>query len=363
MTHRERFRAVLEGKTPDRLPWVPRLDIWYSYHQRNNSLPEKYAGMTLDEVRKRLNAGKAARDGIVYVKTIDGFEVREERIGYDLTRYLVTPVGTVREKFSVNPEFPEGDPMRTEHYIKSVEDYRIMEFAVRNTHWEPAYDTYVQYNEMVGEEGFPLCHIGDVPMHLIIREYIGYDRGYLELFDHEDEVLSLNEAVTESFREMQEVVLESPGELFLHGMHFDTQMTPPPFYERYIMPYYVDFCSRLESRGKYLAAHEDADASMLLDLLLRSKIHMVDCFASQPLVPCRLEDAVSAWGDSIVIWGGIPSTILCSDLTSKAEFEQYLDLALELSSRSRMILGVSDNVMPETNIGRLEQVSHRLREV
>ena len=30
MTHRERMLAALRGEPSDRLPWIPRLDLWYS---------------------------------------------------------------------------------------------------------------------------------------------------------------------------------------------------------------------------------------------------------------------------------------------------------------------------------------------
>lgn len=61
----------------------------------------------------------------------------------------------------------------------------------------------------------------------------------------------------------------------------------------------------------------------------------------------------------MVIWGGIPSTLVCPTSCSKVEFEAYLtDLFQLLASRpTRIILGVADNVMPEADISRIARVT------
>ena len=39
MTDRERILAVLDGKPPDRIPWVPRLQLWYNARVAEGKLP------------------------------------------------------------------------------------------------------------------------------------------------------------------------------------------------------------------------------------------------------------------------------------------------------------------------------------
>ena len=43
MTHRERILRALRGEAVDRLPWVPRLDLWYNAHKRAGTLPAPFA--------------------------------------------------------------------------------------------------------------------------------------------------------------------------------------------------------------------------------------------------------------------------------------------------------------------------------
>ncbi len=42
MTHKQNILAVLCGQSVPRIPWVPRLDLWYRAHRRAGTLPRKY---------------------------------------------------------------------------------------------------------------------------------------------------------------------------------------------------------------------------------------------------------------------------------------------------------------------------------
>jgi hypothetical protein len=57
MTHRERMLAAIRGEAVDRLPWVPRLDLWYRANRLAGTLPEKYRDATLMEITDDLGWG------------------------------------------------------------------------------------------------------------------------------------------------------------------------------------------------------------------------------------------------------------------------------------------------------------------
>lgn len=360
MTHRERFRAVLEGRQPDRLPWVPRLEIWYDYHVQRGSLPAEYRGWSLDQVRESVAAARSAREGVIAAVRLDSsVDVREEWQGDALTRHWVTPVGTVSEKFRQSA-YGSDNLMRMEHMIKALPDYAVVKYIVQHTHFEPTYDDFRRYDEAIGDEGFPVCVIGDVPFHKILREYIGYNQAYLELQDHREEVEELASVLAATHAELEQIMLESPADLFVYGVHFDSQMLPPPVFDQYIVPHYRDLSRQFASRGKWLAVHQDADASLLLDSYLEAGISVADCFACWPMVPCRFEDAVERWKQSVVIWGGIPSTLLCPMAAGEAELDEHLDVVWEKASEGRVILGIADNVMPEADMARVKRIATRI---
>ena len=63
MTNRERLLTIMAGRMPDRIPWIPRLQIWYEAHRRRGDLPERYRGWSLDEIERHLEMGAPARNG------------------------------------------------------------------------------------------------------------------------------------------------------------------------------------------------------------------------------------------------------------------------------------------------------------
>ena len=63
MTNRERLLAIMDGRPPDRIPWIPRLLLWYNAHKKAGTLPARYRGMTLRQIERDLGVGTPARDG------------------------------------------------------------------------------------------------------------------------------------------------------------------------------------------------------------------------------------------------------------------------------------------------------------
>jgi uroporphyrinogen-III decarboxylase len=89
---------------------------------------------------------------------------------------------------------------------------------------------------------------------------------------------------------------------------------------------------------------------------------MAECFVTAPMVPMTLERARVVFGDDVIIWGGIPSMMLC-DPTTDAEFEAYVRAVFRtIAPGNAFVLGVADNVMPEAKIERIARVSEMVEE-
>ena len=134
-------------------------------------------------------------------------------------------------------------------------------------------------------------------------------------------------------------------------------MTPPPIYEQYILPYYRELSELLRSRGKTLVLHGDNDTRQILSHIDRSGFGMVECFVSHPMVETTLAEARTAWGERIIVWGGVPSSIL-EDPYTDAEFEAYMeDIFRTIAPGDAFILGVADNVMPGAKLERVQRIT------
>ena len=84
---------------------------------------------------------------------------------------------------------------------------------------------------------------------------------------------------------------------------------------------------------------------------------MVECFVNAPMAKVTVEDARAAWGNSMIIWGGVPASIL-EETYPEEKFEGYLvDLFRAIAPGDAFILGVSDNVMTNSMLSRIERIT------
>lgn len=359
MTNRERLHAIMDGRPPDQIPWIPRMQIWHTARTKTDTLPERFRGMGLREVERALGLGTPAREGRVFREILEGVEVVLRQVDGDLVQEFRTPVGTVASRVRHSEELDRLgiQGMEVEHVIKGPEDYRVVEYMLERIRYEPCYDEYLSYEAEVGEDGVPLVAAGDCPFHHFLQKLAGYQMGYYHLYDYPGQVNHLLGLMRERDREVWDIVAKSPARLILHGLHFDSAMTPPPMFQKYITPYYLEFSDLLHRHGKTLCMHADADSQLILQNIRVSGFDMAETFTTDPMVNCTLEEARAEWGDEVIIWGGVPSVIL-EPTVSEEEFEAYMRRVFRVvAPGDAFILGVADNVMPTAMVERIERIT------
>jgi len=361
MTDRERILAIMAGQSPDRIPWIPRLLIWHRAHQRRGTLDKRFEGMSLRQVEKTLGMGTPAREGKVFTSQQEGdVEITTRREGPSAITTYRTPKGEVYTRFQTTDMLEETGigSLEVEHMIKGPDDFAVVEYLITHTRYTPTYDAYVQYEADIGSDGYPLAICGDVPIHHFLQKLSGYQAGFYHLYDYPDKVEHLLKTMEEIDRDrVWPLMAESPANLILHGVHFDSDITPPPLFEKYITPYYRDLSALLHSKGKTLSMHADNDSKHILTHIRDAGFDMAETFTTDPQATCTLEDARAVWGTGVIIWGAVPSVIL-EDSYSDAEFEAYMKRIFRtIAPGDAFILGVADNVMPDARLDRLERIT------
>ncbi len=361
MTNRERILAVLDGKSPDRVPWIARLRLWYGARLNEGNMPKRFQGMSEVEVGLALRSGNPARDGKVFKVRYEGMDVELEREPGVIRRRYHTPYGTVvygqiAAGGATNEWIEGGLPL--EHPIRSAEDYKRWEYVVEHTYYDPTYEEYLAYEAEVGDDGYPMMSAGDCPFHHFLLHLVGYNDAYFHMVDHANEFEHLITVMNQAEKErLWPVVANSPARLILHGSHFDSQMTPPRMFKKYITPFYQEFSALLHSKNKRLAWHADDDTKDILADVKEAGFDMSECFCTAPMVSLTLDEAREAWGTDVAIFGGIPSLVLEPNY-SEEEFEKYvLNVLKTIAPGNAFILGVADNVMPTSLIERVERIS------
>ncbi len=366
MTNRERVLAIMEGRSPDRIPWIPRPLLWHEAQLRRGTLSDQFSGLSLREIEHRLRMGTPARDGAVFTTEQTGdVEITTRQEGESQVTEYRTPAGTVttRRRTSDELEAVGITGLEIEHMIKSPADYDAVEYLIEHTAIHNTYGSYLEYEAEIGDDGYPLVSAGDCPFHHYLQKLAGYELGYYHLNDHRDRVERLLEKMEELDRErLWPVVADSPARLILHGVHFDSMMTPPPFFEKYITPYYRDFSDLLHESGKVLSMHADNDSSLILDQIRDAGFDMVETFTTEPQVRCTLAQARQTWKNDVIIWGAVPCVIL-EEAYGEAEFERYMRSIFEtVAPGDAFILGVADNIMPDALVSRLERIADMVEE-
>jgi hypothetical protein len=364
MNEHDRVMAVLRRQELDHVPLVVKLQLWYNARLATGTMPERFCGWSM------LDIGRELGIGIRYLKPVydlrsDGFEKRETTSGDETTVEYVTPVGSVTTKTVYNDIMRRSgvtSSYRTEHQIKRLEDYDVMEYIFEHTHAVPCYEIFAQADKEVGGDGFVLGGPIECPYQRWLIGLTGYETAFSHLADYPERVERFFRFLTDWTCNVYQLMMDSPAQVILSGDNFDGTITPPRLFRKYCVPFFQEFTAQLHRRGKLLASHIDGDAFPLLEAFPESGVDIAECFTPAPMTRASLAEAQRLWKDRLLIWGGIPSVILCPS-TPDDVFEQFLDdLFGKVVPAGGIILGVGDNVVGDAMLARLIRISQMARE-
>lgn len=375
-------QMAMRGEMPQRFPFITRLEAWYKSHLRSGTLPEQYAGMSLDQVHQSVGVGRlkfsapyALRlKGVEVHSTFNGEEhyrayepeienfpgmwdvVPTDRAGVTRTE-LITPEGrlTLSHALLEQGVFTGTDPYLKEHLIKEEEDYHTVEIILEKAEFIPRFDRIVEQQRAIGADGFVVPLLHRIPFQQVLLEYLGEAQLFFELHDAPQRVQRLMQILNEQMEEiltrlapLKVPYLEFPDNL--HGL-----MTNPRLFAKYCLPAYQQYCEALHEQGKKAGSHTDGNIRPLLGLLKESGLDVCESFSPYPLTECRFEEAWEAFAQGPLLWGGIPSPIL-EENVSQDEFQSWMQSMFAILDRP-MILGVVDLFMRHNSIERVKQVA------
>jgi len=365
MTHRERIWAAIRGEPMDRIPWAPRWELWYEAARLDGRLPERYRETSFFDVTRALGMGIKGNRGSLYRAELRGVEVRVRTKGSETLTEYETPVGTVSTRFHVTPDLERQAVRGLElgHMIEQGEDYGPVLFMVEHTELLPTPEEFLAYEESIGEDGVAMAQSGDCPAHRIMREFTGYQNFYYQLYDHPSRIEELLEALTEQGEQILQFALESAGQIIRHDGNYDAQLTPPPIYAKYFLPWFQHFTSALHAAGKVVSTHTDGHNDGLMELILQSGFDIAEAFTPPPMTNIGVADARALWGDRITIWGGIASTMMSLPVPQE-EFEAHVRQVLcEAAPGDHFILGTGDNVPTDSSLKRIQRVTELVEDL
>jgi hypothetical protein len=391
MTHRERMLETLKGSLTDRIPWAPRLDLWYNANKRAGTLPAKYKNASLQEITDDLDFGfhaivphfKDLRGPLDDVHRALGIynlwtmpcSTRLESVDVDVTHgkeethvLYRTPVGDIKTTVVYDENMKRAGVSVThisEYAIKDHRDYAAVSYIFENARVVPNYTGYDEFAESVGERGMAAAFLSLAasPVHLLQRELMPMQLFFYELYDHPEELMRCAASIGGYFEKMFDVAVKCSADIFLLGANYDAAVTYPPFFKDHIMPWLKGFAEMLHPERKFLLTHTDGENTGLLDFYLESRIDVADSICPAPMTKLTFKEVRDHFGDRITIMGGIPSVCLLRESMPDRKFEAYIDKFFsDLGSGDHLILGISDTTPPAADFERLRKIGKCIKD-
>ncbi|MBW2094786.1 MAG: cobalamin-dependent protein [Deltaproteobacteria bacterium] len=397
MTHRERLLKVARGELVDKIPWVPRIDLWHNAHALAGTLPEKYQGLSVEEIHRKegwplhkvvpeylkpdkpediihraigLYRLKEFPYDFEFSSDVD-IEVEYENAGGESMTHVAyhTPVGMVSVRHGITEEMKKSGASITwvkETALKGPEDYKILAHIFGNLKLKPAYERFAAWKEAVGEDGIAVGQglgIGcSSPMHFIQKTLIGATNFYYHYHDYRMEMQLLSEALANAYNQLISVLMDSPADAVLWSANVDDMITYPSYFEKEILPWCRKASEALRPQGKLMIMHPDGENRGLMDLIPESGMDIADAVTPYPMTKVTIDEYYDRWcrSDKLTIQGGIPEIMLLEESTSWDDLKNYLDHLFQvISPGKRLIASIGDTSPPKTDFDRLLYIGER----
>ncbi|HNC23672.1 MAG TPA: uroporphyrinogen decarboxylase family protein [Opitutaceae bacterium] len=362
MSPRARVLAVLRGQRPDCVPWFGDLDYLATAQIGRGQRPEgfKQSAAYLDWHRD-LNLGFYLQGYFPFRGIVDGCETREWREGHDRVRQIITPHGTLQERWRWLPEsFTEGP---VEHLLKGAADLPAYQFLHAHTRYEADYAFGLERGPQIGEAGLHLAYLPKSPF----MQLVALDAGIIAAVDMLDDAPALFAetlaVVEQSHDAAAALAVASPAELLMIPENLSSESVGPVLFEKFMRGYQEKWTARIRAAGKFSCMHLDGTLRGLLRQECTVGFDFIESLTPSPVGDLAVEDWKAFCGETPTrFWGGIPGAYFAPSV-SEAEFERHVRATLAvMRTEPRYFLGVADQVPPDGLEHRLRRVAELVEE-
>lgn len=311
MNNKQRLEAVLNGQTPDRVPFapfeelLPRTFFEKRFRNKGCGLIKHYDGITMYLQGEEKNT-KWCNDG-------------------SMIHTYHTKYGDVSERYIYKYGISNDGYVQTEFMIKCPDDYKRA-IAVLNSkvfEVDNTLDELMEYK--LGDEGIFHTWTGEPP-YMEAQYLLGFERWAYEQVDEPEKFKQLLDALMHVQERRMSCVLKSSLK-YINIANLSGNFSPVNF-EKYMLPYIREYAIKLREVGKKSTIHCDAtNLKNYTELIKKCKIDIVEAFTPAPVGDMTLKDFRDAIGENITIWVNFPETIFYSGYNATKEYTKNLILS------------------------------------
>lgn len=328
MTVRQRVAAALRREPVDQVPltiypgMVPSGEAERALRERGLGFSVRVRLLSAETPNCRTESRHYTEDGVSYHRTT-----------------IRTPVGEVYATFRAGGGY--GSHCALERYIKGPDDYKAVEFWVRDTLYQPVYDDLLRARENVGEDGYVAGSMGYSPLMDMRVNLLGIERFSLDLYDRPDLFFSLYEALAAKHREAYPILADSPADVVIYCGNCSPEIFGRERFGKYCASLYNELGEQLHAKGKLLGCHLDANNANWADVVAASRLDVIEAFTPAPDTDMSIADARAAWPDK-VLWLNFPSSVHLAP--AERVREQTRELLRQAAPGHGLIIGVTENI-------------------
>ena len=374
LSNKEGILNTFAKKKIDRIVFSPRIYYWYlgnrlfkkgkHIKQLKDKIPERFLKKSQLDIYKMLEASPRYSEETLYLPLIDTrinpeakIEITTQRGNKKdetITKYK-TPLGNLTEAIAVGGGLGGH---YTEFPVKSVEDMKIMQYILENTEFRFLQKNFIRAEKQIKDLGVVSTYLFSSPYQRLVKITMGFVRTVIFLKRYPNEMEKFISFLEEWDDQMYDSIAESPLKVINFGENIDADLSPPPQFEKYLMPYFKRRVKQLHQAGKYCHIHMDGSLKDLLPLLADLPFDGLEALTPKPQGDVTLEELKDSIGDKVLL-DGIPSILFLPEYSNEY-LREYTQKVLEIFSPN-LILGVSDELSPNGDICKVEMIAEMVK--
>ncbi len=235
MTERDRVLAILNKQKPDQVPWFGDLSYWVYYLEQSGKMPEKYESNGYFQLHRDLGVGFYLQGWAPLKVAYENVEIRYETYSDITCTNVITPLGTLQQ---VTKKLPESYTVAIkEHYIKTVDDLKIIRYWFEHTHYEPDYEAVTKRYSLVGDNGLVLCYLPRSPLMQMVVELAGIENTIFAMLDEPEEFDTTMDIISQKAHEAAAIAVDSPAECLMIPENLSSEVVGKKLFNKYMKDY------------------------------------------------------------------------------------------------------------------------------
>jgi hypothetical protein len=280
---KERILTAMNWGEPDRVP----LTIYDWILPRG--LAERHLRETGVGLITRLPAHRIEHSG-VEILTREYWESGRSFV----RRTIRTPVGEIWQTMEPDRAYGTSSWIH-EHFIKAPDDYRVMEFYVRDAIYRDNYEVIRGCQRRMGNDGLVVVRIAKSPIQEMLYQMMGMQRFAEDYHERRDLFDSLHATLVKRYGELYDLAAGSPAEILQLGDNISGDVVGRDRYRTYLMPEYAKLMARLRGTGKQLAVHMDGRLKSLTEDIAAAEFDIIEALTPSPMGDVSVKEARQAW--------------------------------------------------------------------